>query len=443
MKNTLGRATSLLREIESVLAELGLPKDETVLHWHNHSLGKNNAAPEVIRQMATRGWRFLLQVHDFAEDNRPSNYAGIIRDCEASNKPDVDQFLYPLANQIHYASLTGGDAEVFRELGIESIRTHCLPNSVSMNHTDVDHDHALALVRGTMGLTSGSRWCLYPVRGIRRKNVGEFVLLSQWLPEDVFCGITIAPKNPAELASYQRWKHVAEQLAPKAVFDAGENDCVSFAENVAASEFILSTSVAEGFGMAYLEPWLAGRGVIARNLPTVTHDFADNGVKFSGLYDQIPIPGDASWLAECQQEIADAECQAWSELDPIFRPSKEDDSHINETIDFARLTPNRQVDVLNHLSHDEGFRDAVRGHSEALIRCLHDSIDSDLIESNRKVVQNQYSIDRQTSRLIKIYELILAADVDRETHAPVGGPAIDCISKMRPFFPCRTEASNA
>ncbi len=68
----------LLARLENAFTDHGLSKDNTVLHWHNHSLGKNTVAPAVIRELAESGWRLLLQIHDFAEDNRPENYQRLI-----------------------------------------------------------------------------------------------------------------------------------------------------------------------------------------------------------------------------------------------------------------------------------------------------------------------------------------------------------------------------
>ncbi|MEN0111234.1 MAG: hypothetical protein AAF805_10985, partial [Planctomycetota bacterium] len=57
------------------LAACGLSPEDTLLHTHNHSIGKSASLPGALGRLADAGWRMLLQVHDFAEDNRPENYA--------------------------------------------------------------------------------------------------------------------------------------------------------------------------------------------------------------------------------------------------------------------------------------------------------------------------------------------------------------------------------
>ncbi len=315
------RGQQITRRLQERLAEAGIRRDDSVLHWHNHSLGKNTAAPAVIAALAAAGWRLLLQIHDFAEDNRPQNYLPLIKAIGSQSCQELDAYLYPRAPQIHYAGLTRADASVIASLGIPAQQTHCLPNSVAAPSAEsLDHASALGKVRQTFGIPPAARWALYPVRGIRRKNVGEFLLLSRWLAEDTFAGLTLCPDTPVEKRSYDRWKTVAGEVAPRAVFDVAHHDGLSFAENLAASEFVISTSVAEGFGMAFLEPWLAERRVVARRLPTVTEDFESLGVDLSQLYDRIPVPGDTEWLRGCRREIEQAFEQAWSLVPEDFRP---------------------------------------------------------------------------------------------------------------------------
>ena len=78
------RSAVLASRLDGELVGAGIRPDASILHWHNHSLGKNTAAPGVIRRLASAGWRFLLQIHDFAEDYRPENYRRLIDATTAS-----------------------------------------------------------------------------------------------------------------------------------------------------------------------------------------------------------------------------------------------------------------------------------------------------------------------------------------------------------------------
>ncbi|MCG8651073.1 MAG: hypothetical protein MI861_14645 [Pirellulales bacterium] len=436
------RAERIAGRLSEELSAAGFQPDSTIVHWHNHSLGKNTAAPAAIGQLARSGWRFLLQVHDFAEDNRPENYLRLVTALRPAGRAALDRFLYPHAPHIHYATLTGGDAQVLVALGIAKSRVHCLPNSVSLATADLPgRAEALSKVRRSMRLPDHARWCLYPVRGIRRKNVGEFLLLSRWLPENWYAGLTLCPATEIEKQSYLRWRRLANQVAPAAIFDAAHHPEVSFGDNLAASEFVMSTSVAEGFGMAFLEPWLAKRGVIARKLPGVTDDFESAGVEFPLLYDGIAIPGDRKWILACRHQTELAFKQAWRQVPETFRPASELDWPPDPvSIDFAQLTPARQTEVLQRLARDPGYERLVMESAGGLAEAITRPVEDRLVQRNAERVRQRYSLDSQRGRLLPIYRELLAAEtVDEFDQADYRGDAINLVARTRPFYPCRTE----
>ncbi len=59
---------------------------------------------------------------------------------------------------------------------------------------------------------------------------------------------------------------------------------------IAKADALITTSVAEGFGLAFLEPWLASKPLVGRNLPEITADFAEHGLDLSALYNCLPVP---------------------------------------------------------------------------------------------------------------------------------------------------------
>ncbi len=69
--------------------------------------------------------------------------------------------------------------------------------------------------------------------------------------------ITLAPKNPEVKPIYDAWAAFAKELGLNVEFDAGAKS--SFEEMVANADALITTSIAEGFGLAFLEPWLASR----------------------------------------------------------------------------------------------------------------------------------------------------------------------------------------
>ena len=72
------------------------------------------------------------------------------------------------------------------------------------------------------------------------------------------------------------------------MFEAGlTND---FESLVLSSEFIITTSITEGFGFSFLEPWTAKKMLWGRKLPDICEDFEKNGVQLDHLYTTLNIP---------------------------------------------------------------------------------------------------------------------------------------------------------
>ena len=442
-------ATKIAAELSTALVDRGLESSETILHWHNHSLAKNVALPEVIDPLLDHlGYRQLLQIHDFAEDYRPENFNRFLTALATSSVADVTNYCNPMTPAIHYATLTRADASVLQRIGIAKPRIHLLPNSVTLGDEELpDRDEALARVRAGAGLPKDARWCVYPVRGIRRKNVGEFLLLSRLIPENTFAGITLPPKTDIERRSYERWRGLALEVAPRAVFDAGTFPAVSFLDNIAASDFVLSTSVAEGFGMAFLEPWLASRGVIARQLPSVVDDFVANGVCLDRFYHSINIPGSEDWVSDCRKESDAAFAKVWEALPEEARPRPKPPSSFDmgTSVDFAQLTTHRQIEVLRRSAKDSGFEQAIRQQNPVVLRWFEEPFDDSVLLENRSRIRERFSLEIGGDRLLDVYQKMLAQSEDvashigqRESHS-----IVDIICSERAYFPCRTESEIA
>jgi hypothetical protein len=258
---------------------LGAPPD--IWHFHNHSLGKNRAVPLIVSMLASQRERLLLHIHDLAEDGRPENRANIA-DC-----PN----LYPLAPQIHYAFINSRDRNHFIKAKLPAANAHLLPNPVfdadSIPNTSSETANTAPLL-------------LCPARGIRRKNIGELILLTQLAPKGTRAAITLAPENPQSLAIHERWKSfcgvnqvpvefaVVDRIAPTTNSDASFESWISHATH------FVTCSVAEGFGLVFLESVVHRKPLIGRKLPHISDDLAKHGIDHGKLYEKILIPAD--WI---------------------------------------------------------------------------------------------------------------------------------------------------
>src|SRR5690606_30547260 len=98
---------------------------------------------------------------------------------------------------------------------------HVLPNPAAEFAQLPSPDEARERVFRALGLPPAARLVVYPVRGIRRKNLGEMLLLSALAPEGTYFAVTLRPKNPVEAASFDRWRLLAESLGLPCRFDIG------------------------------------------------------------------------------------------------------------------------------------------------------------------------------------------------------------------------------
>lgn len=138
---------NLFERMDAALRRAGLQPSDSILHWHNHSLGKNAAIPFVVAHLATTGWRLLLQIHDLEADNLPENTRHLLLQTGATRAATLDALRYPIHNNIAYA----GQA------------------SAHDNHDSMDHEllSGYALMTPLMTMISGS------IPGIMRSPPGE------------------------------------------------------------------------------------------------------------------------------------------------------------------------------------------------------------------------------------------------------------------------------
>ncbi len=94
----------LFERVDAALRRAGLHPENSILHWHNHSLGKNAALPFVVSHLATTGWRLLLQIHDLDADHAPENIQHLLTETGARRASTLDAIRYPVHENIAYVS---------------------------------------------------------------------------------------------------------------------------------------------------------------------------------------------------------------------------------------------------------------------------------------------------------------------------------------------------
>ncbi len=410
-------ADTLARRLRAALHEFGGNRDTTVVHVHNHALGKNPALPGALRILAGDGFRLLLQIHDFAEDFRPGVYRGLCQAWSTGDGADPGRILYPQAEHIHYAALNSRDCDVLRRAGCHRSRLHLMPNCVVEPGTLPARNSARLRLERQFGVARQPAYVLYPVRGIARKNVGELLFLSALAAGQAHFGLTLAPANPRERPLYQRWRQLAGDLRLPCLLEVGGHNGLGFLENLAAADRIVTTSLAEGFGMAFLESWLADRPLAGRDLPEITVDFRAAGIDLHALYARISVPMDWIGWRSFSDALSAAYTHVLSAYGLDFPAPQQLQAEIKslvqaDTVDFGVLVPELQAAVIRRAHDDASQRRVIRDLNPGLSRTwqLPTPEEMNLVQQNARRVRASYTADVCGNRLLLVYRKLLDAD---------------------------------
>ncbi len=298
-----------------------------VLHIHNPTLAKNRNFLRCIKRLQASGITLFLQIHDFAEDGRPDAYS---------------RESYPA--DCHYGVINTRDRRILVKAGLTASGVHLIPNVI----------HPLSAETGYFPKSL----VLYPVRAIRRKNIGEAVLLSLYLLPGQHLGVTLPPNSQRDMASYQDWQAYVKKKHLNVHFEIGRRH--DYAGLVGAASSMVTTSITEGFGFSFLEPWTAGKVLRGRRLGDICTDFEENGLCLDFLYDRLDVP------------------LAWFDADQFFQAWQRTVIHAADTyhhsidlegihqqlaylagrgmVDFGLLSERFQRQVLSHLLSNPGAK---------------------------------------------------------------------------------------
>ncbi len=371
---------------ESARRALGSLPD--LWHFHNHSLGKNPSLPAAVSILAEKGFFLLLHPHDFAEDGRPENYKAL--------RPHYSR-AYPTGNRIAYAALNQRDRGFLKEMLEESpSKVHLLANSIPPAKEQEFPENGISLPENLF---------LYPVRAVRRKNLGELALLSILHPEKHFAN-SLGPTNPNFRKNFDSWKAFAKRGNLNLSYALAETCKTSFPQMVRHSRGIVTTSVAEGFGLGFLEPWTFGKGLCGRNIQEITSDFAKLGIELGPLYERLDVSVDLlNDSSELRSAIENSMHRFYSAYEVALSSHAVEQAQ-NEIIrddfvDFGRLDENFQRQILVNLLHSEEQRSNLRNAFPLRLPS------SSEISKNKTVVEKKFSQLEYGHRLHAIYEELL------------------------------------
>ncbi len=355
-----------------------------LIHVHNPLLAKNRQFLDIIRHLQSMGYPLLLQVHDFAEDGRPGAY--------------FHRDEYP--SDCHYSVINRRDYRFLLDCGLNPDGLHYLPNSVAAPEL-------------TSSMGPASDYILYPVRAIRRKNIGEALLLSLFLHAPIQLFITLPPNSPGDFPAYRIWQQLTAAKALPVRFEMGlQHD---FTQLLLHARQVVTTSISEGFGFAFLEPWMAGKSVEGRLLPEICQDFTDAGIRLEHLYPQIKVP--MAWIdrsrtirrfqsccARNRRSFGAADAESFSQT--LVAPLQDAD-----TLDFGMLDEPLQVEVIEKIISDPAKKGLFLELNPVLAGMDGRSRPDRPIKNNCRRIPENFGHQAVSKRLEHIYGQVLQRPV--------------------------------
>lgn len=350
-----------------------------ILHVHNPLLAKNKIFLKILHELREREIRLFLQIHDFAEDGRPLSYF------------DEDEYV----PDCHYGVINSRDYNILLKAGLKKEGLHKIFNTIKP-------------FEFKKKAVETKKIALYPIRAIRRKNIGEAILLSLFFKNHVALFITQPPNSPIDIISYKGWKRFVEENRLDVVFEAGLK--YDFEKLVLTARFLITTSITEGFGFSFLEPWTAKKILYGRKLPDICYDFEQNGIKLDHLYTKLLVP--VKWIdkKDLYERWRASVLKAWS----LFN-YKIDNKNIekgfsaitkNNNIDFGLLNESFQKQIIACILSDKKNANRLRSLNPYLSHIGEIKNQEDLIQNNMKAVLSNYNNTAYKKKLFEIYSKV-------------------------------------
>jgi hypothetical protein len=382
--------------------------------------------------------------------------------------------MYPAYGNVIYCTINSADIRNLLDIGISHDRIFLLPDPIDVDqYTDKPLWEMDIHELGALGLEpadyreillrrladcahakkqffNGSLDFLFsPVKMMRRKNNAESLLLMQLfnhLGRDYQLLISLDANSPPDIAYSKRIKRFARARDLPVLVGFGR-DMISgtthrtiragrvlrfnMCDMHALCASIITTSIVEGFGLTYHEGWLSRRPVIGRKIPETMSDFEDNGMDFTHMYEKLAVPtADVPDIRERLHKAYERKIQRlmrWPSMtEQLTALSVQDiiESKLfgingERCIDFADLSLDMQLDVLDKLTHESSVANGIIERNPSvlnLFRLIRDGA-RDLVERNRAIVTTRYSLQAMAQRLETLFEV--GDSLYRSSHKPV------------------------
>ncbi len=355
---------------------LGYGRGGTIYWVHNPTIGKNPALTRALILAAEKADNqnmplcFLYHVHDFPECGRPNNLKYLLNCHEDGGL----RSLYPDTGNVAFICINSSDEELLLNSGVPRSRVFFLPNAIEVKK---DAKPLIPIDKVRSALEEYAKrhgyvfhrekpFWLMPIRLIRRKNALEAFFLRV-LNQEAQVLITLDANSEPEYPYANAVKDaIRREKAPGMVGFGAElvGKVFSFDELISTSRAIVTTSLMEGFGFAFIEGPIRGKPLLGRNLPHVTKDFGQLGLPLDDLYKRFLVPVPRVTRTRLNHKFTQFArgYAAMAGIDSdllesyIYRVNR---MYEDEAVDFGFLDLETQLELFPRLK-DEKFREDVR-----------------------------------------------------------------------------------
>lgn len=407
-----------------------------ILHIHNTNLGKSALVCEAISLLAdfaeNKPIVLIIQAHDFIENGR-YNLLKHFQTCTGKDdKLFAANILYPIKRNIIYATINPGDVQNLIDIGIDKKRIFLLPNAIDVSKfsktilNDEIKDQIISRItefskKNKYYFDKDKKIILAPLKVLRRKNIVESILILKLLGEEYQLIISLDAASKEDKAYSNKIKKFIRKYKIPVIIGIGheiispkqdriikdgkiELFCINDLYNI--SDTIITTSLVEGFGFVFHEPWLNNKFVIGRKIPCITNAYEDNGMDLSHLYTKLNISPNWINLRRIKKQYFAKvnklrKKQGISALSRVeFETEFSKKKLKNGFIDFGNLDVESQITFLKNF---ERYKTEFIKVNNEIIQSL--KMDKDKISKNDKISREFYGLKANADRLSKLFSI--------------------------------------
>lgn len=341
-------------------------KDFDLVIIENPTIGLFPIQTVAFKKLAEENLNVVYRIHDLIEDKRhPLGY------FKSMNKNYAD-LIYPkktkyLVINSHYLERLGSILPLDLNLLSDSI----VPEDFILYRHDRVKSFREKLIEDKI-IRPDEKIILYPVRIIMRKNIEEALLITMimnyikkdkhrliiTMKEERFLKDRIYLNKLKSLAKQKKINCVLGGINTRYKFYGESGHKLKEGEYklkdlFAVSDVIITTSLLEGFGYCFLEPFLVEKPLIGRSLKYAEEDFENAGVDLSNLYAELKVFNKKYGKITHAERMSIIEYISNNQLDKIIK-----DNNLKEKLDYenkSRVIKNKEkiIEMFNYIDNAE------------------------------------------------------------------------------------------